>query len=411
MRIVDHGCIPRLPAKACDREAEMKILYLLNAFSPGGAELGLLTLVNGGFFEGHDVTIVALTRGEGMVGARLIDQLGPERVFWLRDEEHLRDWRLPLLYPAVRVLFRRLQPDLAILSLPQSNFLGRLAARCAPSAVIASFEHGQSYRRAAGVFLMRCTAPLVDRVLYDHPATWRAMRSVYTHLAPDEALYVPLATLEPRPRSAQTWPLRRLLSIGRLAPQKNQAELIEALALLRSRGHRLELDLVGDGPDRSRLEQLTRRCGLQRQVRFHGFQENIRPHLEAADFYVQPSLWEGLCRTVLEAMAEGLLVVSTDVGGITDYGVDGENMIKARSHDREGLAEAMERALQLPKRDIVEMGRRAAATVAEQFSSPVVEAEWRRALQAMSAEVAQREIQAASKASLGLASPESAAGP
>jgi glycosyltransferase involved in cell wall biosynthesis len=343
----------------------------------------------------------------------LIDQLGPERVFWLRDEEHLRDWRLPLLYPAVRHLFRRLQPDLAILSLPQSNFLGRLAASCAPSAVIASFEHGQSYRRATGVFLMRCTARLVDRVLYDHPATWRAMRSVYTHLAPDQGLYVPLTTLEPRPRSTQAWPLRRLLSIGRLAPQKNQAELIEALALLRSRGHLLELNLVGDGPDRGRLEQLTRRCKLQGQVRFHGFQANIRPHLEAADFYVQPSLWEGLCRTVLEAMAEGLLVISTDVGGMSDYGVDGDNMIKATSPDRERLAEALQRALQLPEREIASMGRRAAATVAEQFSSRVVEVEWRRALQVLSAEAAERQVQgsANSKASLRFASPGSAPGP
>jgi colanic acid/amylovoran biosynthesis glycosyltransferase len=175
----------------------------------------------------------------------------------------------------------------------------------------------------------------------------------------------------------------------------------------------IELHLLGDGPDRGRLERLTRDRGLEAQVRFHGFQQDVRPHLDAADFYIQPSRWEGLCRGVLEAMAEGLLVVSTDVGGMADYGVDGQNMIKAAGPDRHSLARALERALQLSAHEVSEIGRAAAATVAEKFSGHALKADWRRALQVLSAASAKRRgsVLAGAGAGLRLEPPSSEAAP
>jgi len=377
----------------------MRVLYLLNGYGDGGAELGLLTLVENGFFEGHDLTVLALTKGSGSLSARLRQRLGPGRVLSLSEDRNLRSWRLPFLLLPLYRLLQRLDPDVAVLSLPQSNLLGRLAASGSPKTIIASFEHSQTYRRRATRFLMKLTASRVDFLLYDHPVTWRALEPVYAGVSPGRRLSVPLSVLETHPRPGSVAALRRLLVVGRLAPEKNHSELIQAIAVLRDRGYTLELSVLGDGPERRRLERLTSQLGLREQVRFCGFQEDVGPYLRAADFFVQPSRWEGLCRSVLEAMAESLLVVSTDVGGMADYGADLVNMIKSRGADRHALADALERALSLPPEQVLEIGARAASTVAEKFSVNAVRPVWLHALGALTAAAAERRSQSLERAS------------
>src|SRR5206468_8023817 len=97
-------------------------------------------------------------------------------------------------------------------------------------------------------------------------------------------------------------------------------------ALLRSRGVRATLCMVGDGPDRGKIEELASELGIVRDCLFTGYQEEVGPFFAAFDVFVLPSANEGTPVTAIEALASGCPVVATRVGGVPDVvedGVDG----------------------------------------------------------------------------------------
>lgn len=111
-----------------------------------------------------------------------------------------------------------------------------------------------------------------------------------------------------------------LLSVGRLSREKGQADLIRAVGLLRDQkpGCTLRLILVGDGPDRSSLEAIARRCGVRDWINFVGHQTDVAPYYSLADVMVLPSWTEGCPNVLLEGMAAGLPIVATAVGGVPE---------------------------------------------------------------------------------------------
>jgi len=106
-------------------------------------------------------------------------------------------------------------------------------------------------------------------------------------------------------------------TIGRLCYEKNYSTLLRAVALV-ARGHsRVHLLLVGDGPERGHLTQLTTDLVLENRVRFLGTRYDRLELLNSMDVFVLTSISEGLPNTLLEAMSVGLPVVATIVGGNT----------------------------------------------------------------------------------------------
>jgi glycosyltransferase involved in cell wall biosynthesis len=105
-------------------------------------------------------------------------------------------------------------------------------------------------------------------------------------------------------------------AVGRLAPVKGQDRLIHAFGDLRrtAAGARAMLLLIGDGPDRARLESLVGSLGLAADVRFAGHRADARNLYAAMDLFVLPSRSEGLSVALLEAMAAGCPVAATGVG-------------------------------------------------------------------------------------------------
>lgn len=109
-------------------------------------------------------------------------------------------------------------------------------------------------------------------------------------------------------------------SVGRMAAVKDQLSLVRAFLLLlaklgpRERA-RLRLMIVGDGPCRQACLDLLAKAGVQHQAWLPGARDDVAHMLRAMDLFVLPSLAEGSSNTILEAMATGLPVVATDVGG------------------------------------------------------------------------------------------------
>jgi len=104
------------------------------------------------------------------------------------------------------------------------------------------------------------------------------------------------------------------ICVGRLAKIKRHDILIKAFSKLHSK-NKVKLLIVGDGPDRDRIEKLIIKLGLNKQVRMLGFRSDIPKLLALSDCFVLSSQSEGLSYSIAEAMASGLPLVVTDVGG------------------------------------------------------------------------------------------------
>lgn len=117
------------------------------------------------------------------------------------------------------------------------------------------------------------------------------------------------------PRSVNGASGRRIVHVGRLADIKGQDVLVAAMPWVRAAVTGARLTIVGDGPTRPALEAQARQLGVDDVIEFVGAASDVRSYLGAADLFVLPSRSEGISIALLEAMASGLGVVATDVGG------------------------------------------------------------------------------------------------
>lgn len=138
---------------------------------------------------------------------------------------------------------------------------------------------------------------------------------------------------------------RKLLYTGRLAAEKGLPVLFESLKLLGQQGYDYELTLVGDGNDRKSLEELARQMGIADRVVFAGFasQDGVRDYLMQSDVFILPSFAEGVPVSLMEAMACGVPVIATYVGGIAELIEPGETGLLVPPSDPAALRDAIAR--------------------------------------------------------------------
>ena len=131
-------------------------------------------------------------------------------------------------------------------------------------------------------------------------------------------------------------------STGRMAPGKGHEVLLKAISQLSSDDRPIAI-LAGNGPEWEKLQQLACELRIRDFVHFVGFQNDIRPVLWAADVFVHVPTYfpEGVSVAVLEAMAAGLPVIATPVGGIPEVVRDGETGLLVPPNDHKALAEAI----------------------------------------------------------------------
>ena len=133
------------------------------------------------------------------------------------------------------------------------------------------------------------------------------------------------------------------MTVGRLQAPKDALTLLRGLAKL-PRGT-YEAVIVGDGPDRPELASEARRLGLESVVQLAGERNDVPELLAASDIFVLSSRSEGLPLSILEAMAAGLPVVATTVGGVPELVLEGETGLLVPPGDPQALAGAIERLL------------------------------------------------------------------
>lgn len=262
-----------------------------------------------------------------------------------------REWQIPLVWLASspwvgpRSLFnlwRRLRQEkidlfLTLTAIP--NIWGRLLGRLAGLPCIIGNVRSRTAHRQHERWLW----PLAHRVVCNN-------QHLEQLLLKDYKLPRPCLTMIPNgvdtdyfqpPASNRQNGQPLILSIGRLVPDKDQETLLAAFRLLLAEHPTARLWLVGDGPLQNRLRRNLQEHGLGTQAELLPAQQDIRPFLAQASVFALSSFTEALPNVVLEAMAAGLPVVATRVGGLPEAVLPGQTGLLVPPGNPAALARAL----------------------------------------------------------------------
>jgi glycosyltransferase involved in cell wall biosynthesis len=344
-----------------------RILYLINGFVRGGAEKGLLQLLLGGAFAGCDVSVLSIVVGQGAYVDAIREAGATVTHLSKRETMRMQDWLLAI--PRFHRAMKAIDPDLVILSLPQANIAGRIAALAHPRSTIASFEHNTHLAKPLYEKLFRATSGRVDWLLADCVSTAHTAITRLYKKPPRRTLALPLvsfadADIADKVAAPNLERLFTVTSAGRFTSVKNQSAMIEAVRILKDRGMVIRLRLFGEGKLLDHCRGLAKALGVDDRVEFPGF--DARWMMQDTDAFLVASHHEGLCIVALEAMSRGMPVVATRVGGLRDYGEDALVSF-LETADPQHIADALEALMRDPGR-LEAMQAAGAKMVVERFS-------------------------------------------
>lgn len=339
----------------------MRIHHVITRLVAGGAQQNTLLCAAQQAGQGHEVTVISgiETGPEGS----LLEQAraGPyhfrEIPALVREIDPIRDLKA---LAALVGYFARQRPDICHTHTSKAGILGRLAARICGVPVIVHTPHGHVFHsyfsrvkseifkyceRFLGLIATDAMVLLTREELREH---------LEERIVPAGLCYVIPSGVDVSVfggfHGPQTGQRPVLGYVGRLADIKGPLDLVEALALVVRDIPEADLLMVGDGPLRSEVEKAVERLGLNGRVHITGWQSDVGPFLQQMDLLVVPSHNEGMGRVVVEAMAAGLPVIATAVGGLVDLVRDESNGYLANPRDPASLAEKVVKMLRLPDR-------------------------------------------------------------
>ncbi len=309
----------------------MKILYLITKDDVGGAQKYVRDLSTELQKSGFETKIVT----GGRQGVRFLsNKLRPYFLF-------LNDW---LALVELFFLFRRERPEIVHLNSSKAGVLGAFAAKLAGIKMVVFTAHGWVFnpdndlnfaKKIIYIWVHKIAARFQDKII--NVSEYDRQLAIKNKIAPEDKLITiyngldwenlkffdkktsrkVLATLVKSNLSTSqlinsTW----VGSIGRLVVEKSYQDFINAAALVKN--PEVKFFIIGDGPLKGKLLKIIKKRGLEDHFFILGGLAPAAPYLKAFDVFVLSSIKEGLPYTLLEAMAAGLPVITTRVGGMTE---------------------------------------------------------------------------------------------
>lgn len=297
-----------------------RLVHIIPTLDQGGAEKQLCLLCAHLDRQKYDTHVIVLTH-TGPREETLREAGIPVHVINKRGKFD------PLAYRRLKAKLSDLQPDIVHTWLFAANSYGRAAAKATGVPVIIAGERSvDPWKGRWQIFIDKWLMKSTSAVITNTTAVtdFYASRGVAT----DRFIVIPNAV---EPFSGQKITREQaytrlgipprdklVLAIGRLWPQKGYQDLIWAGELMAVAHGSAWLVIVGDGPQRERLQQFRDDTQAENTVRFVGQRTDARELLSAADLLLNGSLYEGQSNTILEAMSQGVPVVATDIPGNRD---------------------------------------------------------------------------------------------
>jgi sugar transferase (PEP-CTERM/EpsH1 system associated) len=333
------------PPQQVKQGSTIKVFYFITELSIGGAQIALYNLVSCLDRDRYEQTVICLYNGDKFVGQQ-IGSLGiPIIDLGMRNKLRVDAfWRLYLL-------LRQTHPDILYTWMFHSNIPGRIIGRLAGVQHIISSEHTMGQEGRGRRWLNRLTSPFADRIICVSQAIADYARQVIG-LPGEKLVVIPngidldkFTNLPSKNQARLRFHLPEgqviIGAIGRPRPVKGYAILLQAFIQIANERPQTHLVFVGDGPDKKALAAKAAEAGLIECVTFLGDQADIPGLLPAFDILAMPSVNEGLGIVALEAMAAGLPVMGTRVGGIPEVVVEGETGLLVPPSDAPALTEAL----------------------------------------------------------------------
>jgi sugar transferase (PEP-CTERM/EpsH1 system associated) len=360
------------------------VVHIIQQLSMGGLENGLINLINTMPASRYRHAVVCLAGYSEFRNRIRRDDVEVHALHKRMGKDfgvYVRLWRL----------LRRLRP--AIVHTRNLSALdAQVAAALAGVPHRVHGEHGWDVYDLHGTnrkyrMLRRALRPLVHRytAVSRHIASWlrdsigvpeRKLVQIYNGV--DDARFHPPPEGRRAPLPAEGFAPPGAVVFGtvsRMQRVKDTLNLVRAFILLAGKvpeaGKRLRLALIGDGELREQAIEELERAGLRELAWIPGARDDVAELLRALDVFVLPSLNEGISNTILEAMASGLPVVATAVGGNPELVVDGATGFLVPPSDSAALASALEKYVEDPSLAAAH-GRAARQRVLESFSLGVM---------------------------------------
>ncbi|HEY6131846.1 MAG TPA: TIGR03088 family PEP-CTERM/XrtA system glycosyltransferase [Halioglobus sp.] len=356
------------------------VAHIIYALSTGGLENGLVNIINRSPPDRYRHVIICLTAADKF--AHRISAIGVDVI-----ELHKREGYDFHCYWKLHQLLRRLRPDI-IHSRNMAALESQLCSLGLGNVKRVHGEHGREINDLDGsnwkyLILRKFMRLFVHRYIAVSRDLERwltaivgvradRVRQIYNGV--DFSRFTPI-NVKPLALLPARWrELDGILvagTVGRLTPVKDQQLLLRAVARLREdhpeAGRRLRLLIVGDGPLYAELAQLVEQLALEDAVWLAGDRHDVPDLLRVMDLFLLPSLGEGISNTVLEAMASGLPIVATAVGGNFELIEEGFNGSLVPVGDCQALSNAMAFLLENDE-ERVRQGANARQRVCQQFN-------------------------------------------
>lgn len=321
----------------------VKVVHLVTRLDLGGAQLNTLYTASHLDPERFEAVLACGPGGRLDEEARALAEAGRLRLHWapdlVREVDPLRDLSA-LLH--LSVFLRQEAPQVVHTHSSKAGILGRVAARLAGVPRVVHTFHGFGFHerqrpltRRAYVAIERAAARLADRLVFVSQANLESAareriglperRMILRSGVESGRLPAPLASREKKKAelgARMHQPL--VVSVGNLKPQKNPMDFILLAEAVLKKSPEARFLFVGDGPMRARLEAALIAKRLHGKVLFPGWRRDVPEILAAADAFVLTSLWEGLPRSLVEAMKTGLPCVCYATDGVKDVVRDAE---------------------------------------------------------------------------------------
>jgi len=324
---------------------KIKILYIITGLEIGGAEILLLNIVKNLNKDLFNCSILYL-KGKADIGGEFselnIDVYNNSRYSFFN----------PYKYWKIFNLIKQKKIDIVHSHLIHSNLIARIIGKASNVKVIINSEHNTSnwkFKYIPFIILFRITLRYVNLVhcisnsVRDHILSIitidnSKLKVIYNGICLDRFKnnkFQKTSTIN----YSNSHPI--IGCVSRLDKRKGIEYLIKAIGLLKVQYKDIKLILVGDGPQRSFLNRLVKELSLVDQVVFVGKTFEVEKYLSIFDFFVLPSLQEGLSIAIIEAMASGVPVIASNVGGIPEVITHKQDGILIKAKNENDIFEAV----------------------------------------------------------------------